>query len=694
MAKSIEELEDEKAAAEALAQQYNAVNDALSKKLALEQKIVAELKEEEIQQRKLLEATKSGTEADKQAAAAATAAARTRREELEKLNSQLDDVDDSVRNIGSLFAKIFSSKIPSLQGILDPKNAKSLTTNFKNLSSAIGATQIAALAGQKILFGFMGAVIDLAFRVDEAEVSFMKATGANREFARSITESYEQTRQFNKDLGANFKAAQALYTGFTDFTFASEQTRNSLIETGVVLERMGVSNQDFAKSIQFSTKAFGMSAEQAGQNMLNLEKFAENLGVAPQQMAADFANAGNRLAKLGQNGTKAFKDLQVAMKVTGMSMESILNLTNKFDTFEGAAEQAGKLNAALGGNFVNAMDLMMATEPAERFEMIRDSIMDTGLSFDDMSYYQRKFFAESMGLSDVSELALLMSGNFDLMDGSIQQSQQSMVDAAKRGDDLQSIQERLATALYRLIPVVTPLIDIFVSLSKVISENMDVIKPIIYIVGGALVGVFVVLTGKMLLVAAAAAKISTTMVAMAAGIGAAIGALASFYYEIKELVVLLYETHFNPPNFLQGLFEIADGFKMIAQSALMILNPFSLVASAIKKIGGVFSDILGGVTSFFTAITDPSAAENVKKIAAAISEVSIPNAGAFTAAMTATAGATATRGALGGTQTGGAQNGDKPYEVTINVMLDRDKLASVVQEINGEAAREAIAQRG
>jgi len=245
--------------------------------------------------------------------------------------------------------------------------------------------------------------------------------------------------------------------------------------------------------------------------------------------------------------------------------------------------------------------------------------------------------------------------------------------------------------LYQLIPVVTPLIDGFVFLADVISKNMDVIKPIVYIVGGALVGVFVVLTAKMVAVGVAAVAVSKTLLAVGVVIGAVIGAIIALF---EDLGTLLYETPFNPPNFLQGLFDIANGFTMIAQSALMILNPFNLVASAIKKIGGVFSDILGGVTSFFTAITDPSAAENVKKIAAAISEVSIPNAGAFTAAMTATAGATATRGALGGTQTGGVQNGDKPYEVTINVMLDRDKLASVVQEINGEAAREAIAQRG
>jgi hypothetical protein len=349
MAKSIEELEAEKAAAEALAQQYNAVNDALSKKLALEQKVVAELKEEEIQQRKLIEATKNGTEAEKQAAGAAIAAARARREELEKLTSQLGEVDDSVRNISSLFAKLFSGKAPDLKGMLDPNNIKSLGASLKSANLSMGAAQIATAAAGAALFAYTKAIVDLVFELDAAEVGFMKVTGANRDFARSITNSFAETRKFGASAKETSAAAEALFTGFTDFTFASEQTRESLTETGTVLARMGVSNQDFAKSIQISTKALGMSAEQAGQSMLNLEKFAENLGVAPQQMAADFANAGDMVAKLGQNGEKAFKDLQVTMKVTGMSMESILNLTNKFDTFEGAAEQAGKLNAALGG---------------------------------------------------------------------------------------------------------------------------------------------------------------------------------------------------------------------------------------------------------------------------------------------------------------------------------------------------------
>jgi hypothetical protein len=61
--------------------------------------------------------------------------------------------------------------------------------------------------------------------------------------------------------------------------------------------------------------------------MLDMEKFAENLGVAPSQMAEDFVGARNALAKLGQDGTQAFKDLAIAAKTTGLSVERILNLT-------------------------------------------------------------------------------------------------------------------------------------------------------------------------------------------------------------------------------------------------------------------------------------------------------------------------------------------------------------------------------
>ena len=302
---------------------------------------------------------------------------------LREANTAVDDLSGS-------FANIFGG--PGAVKIEDVFSPKAIGGAISGLSKIAKTQKLSALASESATKAgsmFLETIVKTSMALADGEANFMKATGASKDFARSVTESYETTREFGATMEETSAAYQTLFTTFTDFTMLSKNQRKSIAETSTLMAKLGISNEDFAKSIQISTKAMGMSSAQAGQNMEDLAGFAQQLGVAPQQLAADFAGAGDMLAKMGQDGTKAFKDLAIVAKTTGMKMESILAITNKFDTFEGAAGQAGKLNAALGGNFVNAMDLMMATDPAERFGMIRDSILDAGLSFDEMSYYQR-----------------------------------------------------------------------------------------------------------------------------------------------------------------------------------------------------------------------------------------------------------------------------------------------------------------
>jgi hypothetical protein len=183
------------------------------------------------------------------------------------------------------------------------------------------------------------------------------------------------------------------------------------------------------------------------------------------------------MAKFGNQGVETFKELARIAKITGMEMEKILSITDKFDTFEGAAEQVGKINAALGGNFVNAMDMMMATDPAERFNKVRDALSQAGLSFDSMSYYQKKFFADSLGLQSVGDLALMMSGNMGDMAGATEKSAAEYEEMAAQAQAVQSVQEKFNAVIANFFmenkDMIMDFIDKLGSLLQMLLENAD-----------------------------------------------------------------------------------------------------------------------------------------------------------------------------------------------------------------------------
>ena len=484
--------------------------------------------------------------------------------------------------ISTLFSEggsaVVTKGLNDISGSLKGKLTESLKTSAKSATSAGGALKaMAGPAAALVLLAFATEIFKLAVELGNAENAFMKATGANREFARSISNSYEETRKFGATAAETSAAMQSLFTGFTDFTFQDAKTRESLTETATVLAKLGVSNQDFATSIQTMTKAMGMSADAAGQQMLNLEKFAEELGVAPSKLAGDFAGAGNMMAKMGDQGVDAFKDLQIASKITGLEMQKMLNITDKFDTFEGAAAQAGKLNAALGGNFVNAMDLMMETDPAARFGMIRDSILDAGLSFDEMSYYQKKFYAESLGLSDVGDLALMLSGNMDAIPGAIQKTSQEYEEAADRAKEVASFQEQLNLLFVQLIPIVTPLIDYMSGLLSIMHE----LAPVINIVGKVLG----VLLAAIVVIPYAVPALFTWLISLVAG-----------FDSLRESIENIGYTLFVKPfasSFLEGLGKVGNAFDYIKSILVAMSRPIETVSRGFNAIGSKFRNFIG-----------------------------------------------------------------------------------------------------
>ena len=516
----------------------------------------------------------------------------------------------------------------------------------------------AALGG--VLKGLVNTIIQLAFMTDESAKSFMAATGAARETADAIMGDVQAMSFYGVQVDEVYKAHTALRGEMTEFSMMSIENQRAVANTGALLQKQGVSLTDFGKATQIAMKAFSMGAKEAAGASIELNDLAQKIGVTPQQMQADFASAGNELAAFGSSGVRAFKDLAIVSKSTGIEMDKLLRISEGFDTFEGAATQAGKLNAALGGNFVNAMDLMMAKEPAKRFEMIRDALLSSGKAFDSMSYFERKFYVGAIdGIESTADLAMLLSGDLDALKDSSTETTASIKKLQERTKAIQSIQERFKSVLMTLIPVASELITGFESLADSIAANKDTIKtftagissmvsllatyviPYIdkivgafLILGGAKMLAGLALTIKALFGLGAAAPAATAgltglvgptlaLGVAAAGIGIAIGIAANGLSNLAESFSLL------APEQITGLNEAIGGLliTMIIFSVALLGVAKASAAAAVPMLAFGAAVLMIGLA---IAVAASGIGEMARGFSSMFKSITVENVGLFT----------------------------------------------------------------
>mgnify|MGYP003626693924 FL=1 len=328
--------------------------------------------------------------------------------------------------------------------------------------------------------GLLSKMFELGLQFDQTIKNFERSTQLGDSFSESMQATAENTAQFGVSMEEASKAHMDLIQNTTVFTLATEKQRQVLADTAAVMAELGVATADFARGVENSMKFFGRSMAEAEEVQRELLAVARDLQVVPGELSAQFGKMGPQLAKFGDQGVEVFKELSAVAKQTGMEMEKILSITDKFDTFEGAAEMTGQLNAALGGSFVNAMDMMMNTDPVARFDSIRDAISSAGLSFDTMSYYQKQFFANSLGLGSVGDLALMMSGNLEGVAGASEMTAAEYAEMAEQAQVVQSVQEKFQAMIAKFFmenkDQIMAIIDGLSEFMQMLLENSDRIK--------------------------------------------------------------------------------------------------------------------------------------------------------------------------------------------------------------------------
>lgn len=325
-----------------------------------------------------------------------------------------------------------------------------------------------------INLGFMAVLqrtMSLVGTIDQATVSFRRATGATEKYVSAIPALESKFRSLALSGEDAAAVMGSLFSSMSGFTRLGPGAQKAVRETAAVLSTLGIDAEVSAQNMELLNRSMGFSGSQAANITQQLFGLAQQLDISTSKMLGDFSRLGPELTVYGRQAINVFARLEAAAKESGIEVERLLSIAQKFDTFKGAADAVGQLNAVLGGPYLSVMRMVQQTDPTQRMQMLSQATRQAGLSFDTMAYYERRAIAEAMGLQDVNELALVMKGRFDLLGDSINMNSNQIEKLARENQKYKTIQQELTAVLRELAVPATKVLKTFQGFLNFLSRN-------------------------------------------------------------------------------------------------------------------------------------------------------------------------------------------------------------------------------
>ena len=424
--------------------------------------------------------------------------------------------------------------------------------------------------------GFVG-FKDLALQLDNLQVSLQQATGQGDKFLKMSMGVSGELGNLSITTNEASQAAQSLFSSFRSFTLLAPRSQRALVKQASAMTRLGISTQTTAQNQEILIKAMGMTSQQAIATNEDLAAFALDIGEAPAKIANDFAAVGPKLAKYGKSGTKVFKQLAAQSKATGVEMGKLLAMTEKFDTFEGAAQSAGQLNAMLGGPLLNSVQLLTATE-SERVDLIRNAVNATGRSFESMNRFEKQAIAQAAGIGDVADAVRLFGTE-----------QAALDDLEDKVDPSIKAQQDLTKAMNKGVSIANMFTAAFEKLSEIVSKEL---KPVFRDIAEFM-------TGKEGLGSA-----RSIFKEFAGGLRKALGFLKKFKGPAKDITGMVIKVGALGFAFKQGQSLISPVMDLLTNPWALIFTGIMLVYKNWDKLVKIFKSGGEGVGEMFTTLDD------------------------------------------------------------------------------------------
>jgi hypothetical protein len=293
-----------------------------------------------------------------------------------------------------------------------------------------------------------GQILKLRLSLDDLSKDVGRATGLFTKLGGQL----EEVAKRNRDLGVTFertsRAMMGLDQGFSLLASSTKKQRQETLRFTFALENLGVAAEDSGKGLEVFARGTAMSQEAARKSTERLIQLGRQIAYkgGPAQMMRDIAEIGPMIAKFGTGAEQVMGDLAKEARKTGLEMSQIFDVSDQFDTFEGALETAGKLNAQFGLG-LSSTGLLQAND-AERRQIIVSSFQEKYGSFEGLGdRRQKQAMAESLGFgNNIQDARKYLSGEALPSGevGSLMGAAKTQVKVSEMG---QAAQEKALTAM-------------------------------------------------------------------------------------------------------------------------------------------------------------------------------------------------------------------------------------------------------
>jgi hypothetical protein len=370
---------------------------------------------------------------------------------------------------------------------------KALEQMGETLAETMSAQNVATSIATKFAEGTML----MATAIDSATAGFAKATGLGKTFNSQIIALEASNRKFGVSAAESGKAFESLVGGLSGFTLMGEDVQSALATEVAQLSELGVTAADSTGVFESLARTFGFTATESIELTKQTETLAQELGISLGDAVNNLNAALPQLASLSANQVgPAFEALQKRAVETGLAVNDLIGIAGRFDTFDSAASAAGNLNAVLGTQMFDTMGLLEAQleGPDAVIEQLRQGLLGSVGSFEELTVFQRKAIANASGLNEEEIRGLFNSKEVtEEQKKQADEREKNLKAAMDLKAELMALVAEMSVALQPLMTLAKNIVSAFASITKAVKAVMgegtigNIGAAAVMVTGGALI---------------------------------------------------------------------------------------------------------------------------------------------------------------------------------------------------------------